>query len=699
MKDFAQTSQNFSFFWRGFYLIDATQEEMAINHARDFCALLKANDDLISDYYCTERDFQQNSQNLNKWIQDASLRGSALSLKAFEKSAQKQLAFASLPGIPRSLISSLRVDPLGASQEFWKLKEKAFFFTERFQGYLSNAEHSVIMIPFSLKSSPQDIQSSATFMSSLKGLCEEQCPKTTLLGPHAAIWLNQTQVLSDLSLLTVLGVFFFLVTLFFLGLKRGAAILSLCLPLLISIAVSIAITVCFFGSIHGLTLAFGPSLVGMVLDYGIHTKIHQGAKGAWSSNFFGLLTTLSGFLVLSFSEIPLVRQIILFAVSGLIVSFVLYYFFSKSQLRLWTKTSFPPFKFQLPFSSRGSVVAAFIALCPFFLWPFLKLDLNLKNFEFRQKYQDELEEKTWKTTKAPEVLFKLYPTSELENAHDDDKVSESLGVAQQSWGLYVPSLELQKKNLLTWTPSVCDSYRKLESSTLKFFSPFYDLGLCSNSYATPANPPTYVQDFLSQDKSQLLSVWFPKNAVEKNQLLEQFPSLVSLRSIFESFPKLLLREIWTMFPLGFLLCFSLLYFHTRRFSFTLLSLVPLFSACGLIFLSFVFMGKAFSFVSCVALLMIFGTSVDYGIFKVDALRVSPSNDSSEKTLSSLIMNALLTFVGYLPLVFAKHPVLNDLGYVLTLGTIGAFVGGVWGVPYFAGLRRTFKAQGQDMRTK
>ncbi len=45
------------------------------------------------------------------------------------------------------------------------------------------------------------------------------------------------------------------------------------------------------------------------------------------------------------------------------------------------------------------------------------------------------------------------------------------------------------------------------------------------------------------------------------------------------------------------------------------------------------------------------------------------------------MQALPTFLGYLPMVFAKHPVLNDLGVVLCLGTVGAFLGGVWGVPY------------------
>ncbi len=79
--------------------------------------------------------------------------------------------------------------------------------------------------------------------------------------------------------------------------------------------------------------------------------------------------------------------------------------------------------------------------------------------------------------------------------------------------------------------------------------------------------------------------------------------------------------------------------------------------------------------------MIFGSSVDYGIFQVDSLRKVPSKREVAETFSSLLMAALTTLLGYLPLIFAKHPVLYDLGWVLTLGTVGAFFGGVWGVPY------------------
>jgi len=684
MAELAQTAQEFPYFWKGLYLIDAVDPEKAIAHAESFCQLLK-REDLIADYFCTQSDFKQNEKVLREWIRDTSLREEIPTAAAFHNRAQQQLALASMPAVPKAFLENLRMDPLGASQKFLSLREASFSFPEKLGGYFSNAERSLLIIPFSFVTSPQDVQSNKSFLQKAKDLCVESCPKSALVGPHAAVWVNQSQVLDDLTLVSAVGAALFILTIFLMGWQRGLALLTLFIPLIVALAVALAVTLWIFGSIHGLTLAFGPSLVGLVLDYGIHTKIHNGTKAAWSSNLFGFLTTISGFVALSFSEIPLVQQIMIFSVVGLLCSFVLYYFFSQSKSRLWTGTDFKVFKFQMEPRTWQGPFALFLLVSAFALAPFMKLDLNLKNFEFRQQHQNELEKKLW-SSGAPEVFVSRNKSSDRNRLEEQSDFARQQQIKQQSWGTYLPSLDEQKANLASWTSSKCQALTLEDPNAQKFFAPFYDLGLCQNKVATAENVPSYASDFLNREGTEALTVWFPQDEGQKNKVLQRFPFLMSLRSIFESFPKLLLKEIMFMFPIGLLVCFFLIYYHVRRLSHSLLALVPMFCSLGLVFLASLIFSKSLSFVSCMALLMIFGSSIDYGIFKVDSLREAPTPEAEAKIFSSLLMNALLTFVGYLPLVFAKHPVLNDLGWVLSLGTVGAFLGGVWGVSYLSSFK-------------
>ncbi len=684
MATLAQTAQEFPYFWKGLYLIDATSEAQAYAHAEKFCQLLNT-EDLITEYFCTQNDFKQNEHILRDWIRDSSLREKFPSQFEFLNRAQKQLSLASMPGVPKAFIRNLRMDPLGSTQEFLSLKEASFRFPEKLNGYFSNQEKDLLIIPFSFRSAPQDLAANKDFLEKASDLCTSDCPKVALIGPHAAVWINQTQVMDDLTLVSVVGAVLFILTMLLMGWKRGLALLSLFLPLVIALAIAIAVTVWVFGSIHGLTLAFGPSLVGLVLDYGIHTKIHKGTKAAWSSNLFGFLTTISGFVALAFSEIPLVSQIMIFSLVGLVCSFVLYYFFSQSKSRLWTGTEFKVFSFRMEPRKWQGLFALLLLVFAFVLAPFMKLDLNLKNFEFRQKHQNALEKKIW-STGAPEVFFSRNSVSALDQVEEQSSFAQERQIKQQSWSTYVQPLSKQKENLASWSAQNCQNLKLKDENAQKFFAPFYDLNLCTHQTITPDIAPSYATDFLNRNKTELLTLWFPVSESQKQAIQQAYPHITSLRALFDSFPKLLLKEILLMFPIGLFVCFFLIFYHVRRISHSLLALVPMFCSLGLVFVVYLLLGKALSFVSCVALLMIFGSSIDYGIFKVDSLREAPTPEAEAKIFTSLFMNALLTFVGYLPLVFARHPVLNDLGWILTLGTVGAFLGGVWGVSYLSSFK-------------
>jgi predicted exporter len=86
----------------------------------------------------------------------------------------------------------------------------------------------------------------------------------------------------------------------------------------------------WFGFIHGITLGFGITLLGVVDDYPIHLFSHLNARGSasaviqeiWPTMRIGVLTTAIGFAALLFAGFPALTQLGLFAVTGILTAAV-----------------------------------------------------------------------------------------------------------------------------------------------------------------------------------------------------------------------------------------------------------------------------------------------------------------------------------------------------------------------------------------
>ncbi len=84
----------------------------------------------------------------------------------------------------------------------------------------------------------------------------------------------------------------------------------------------------WFGFIHGITLGFGITLLGVVDDYPIHLFSHMAARDSaqsvmreiWPTMRLGVLTTAIGFSSLLLAGFPALAQLGLFALVGLVVA-------------------------------------------------------------------------------------------------------------------------------------------------------------------------------------------------------------------------------------------------------------------------------------------------------------------------------------------------------------------------------------------
>lgn len=105
------------------------------------------------------------------------------------------------------------------------------------------------------------------------------------------------------------------------------------LPVATGVLAGIAAVSLVFGSVHGVTLGFGTTLIGEAVDYAIYYLIQArdpaGTRGqgwrhwlrsGWPTMRLGLLTSVCGFAALLFSGFPGLAQLGVFSIAGLVTA-------------------------------------------------------------------------------------------------------------------------------------------------------------------------------------------------------------------------------------------------------------------------------------------------------------------------------------------------------------------------------------------
>lgn len=145
-----------------------------------------------------------------------------------------------------------------------------------------------------------------------------------LSGP-AVFALQAREIISSeavrISVLTTVLVFAFLTLLF----RNLSLVLFAAVPLVTGIVTAVLVLQLLFGSVHGITLAFGITLIGVAIDYPIHLFVHkqqsepsmQALLRIWPTLRLGLITTVMGYVAMLFSGFTGLVQLGLFAVCGL----------------------------------------------------------------------------------------------------------------------------------------------------------------------------------------------------------------------------------------------------------------------------------------------------------------------------------------------------------------------------------------------
>ncbi|SAK92704.1 exporter-like protein [Caballeronia temeraria] len=189
---------------------------------------------------------------------------------------------------------------------------------------------AVLLVQTASAGSDTDAQASA--MAAIRAAFAQAAPGATayrllMTGPGVIAVETRDTIMRDVRWLSAASIVLIVVLL--LAVYRSVPTLLLGLmPVLSGVAAGVAAVSLAFGTVHGLTLGFGTTLIGEAVDYSIYLFVQSAGvqrresmkdwvAGFWPTIRLGVLTSICGFASMLFSGFPGLVQLGLYSIVGL----------------------------------------------------------------------------------------------------------------------------------------------------------------------------------------------------------------------------------------------------------------------------------------------------------------------------------------------------------------------------------------------
>lgn len=503
--------------------------------------------------------------------------------------------------------------------------------------------------------------------------------------------------------------------LFALFFRRFRLMATCALPLIFGVVVAMGITNTVFGSIHGLTLAFGSTLLGVCIDYPVHLVNHLrfGSRGEGQqregrrltgSLVVGMLTTLAGYLMVGFSTFPGVKQIAVFTGAGILASFAFTLAFvpplfarlqpgRAEQPPLWmgrTGDWRSLVRARLPVV----VILAVVGIAAAAALPRLRSGSDLRHFDVADpgtRAVDDAIRSRLPAASYPLILLTVGATAE-QALQRNEAVYERLGELEASGEVarfasvrwLLPSQQLQQRNLDALASLVdlrTDASRALAATGFRpegFEGFVRSLDAVRSGEVTPLTPQLLRDSALAEavagfviefdGSTYVASLVEPTRAGD--DLADALPGdehLIRLSGVAMAGAVLAdsQRQVVRLGLIGLLLNGVILAMYRRRAAGTFTTLAPPLLAILVVLGILGATRTPLNVFHVVSLLLVLASGVDYAVFLSDSRRSRPDGPAVVVASVSVGFSALTTALVFGVLALCQTPVLRALG--LTVG--------------------------------
>lgn len=533
--------------------------------------------------------------------------------------------------------------------------------------------------------------------------------RLTATGPPLFAIQSRAQIKSDATRLSMFATG--LVAILLLLAYRSLPILMLALlPVATGALAGIGAVALGFGFVHGITLAFGVTLIGEAVDYAIYLLSRSGPESApavtlhkiWPVLRLGLLTSVFGFSAMLFSGFPGFVQLGLFTICGLataaiVTRYVLPHLvkadFAGARSMVFAQILLPVRSHERLFRllACGLTVAALGAL---FLHRGSFWESELASMNPIPMEALKLDQSLRKDMGAPDVRYLVMAEASTQegalnvSAMLDRTLSPLIkqGALDGIDGahLYLPSQAAQKARQAA-LPDAKLLASNLDAALVGLpfkpgvFAPFLA------DVAAAKTQPLLARDSLKDTALKLKldallikrgQTWLallPLYHVRAPTLIQQalrpgsWPNaaLLDLKQESSNLLANYLREAQTLALAGSAAIAALLGLALRSWRRVAAVLAPLGIAVLITAAILTLNGKALSIFNLFGLLLVVAVGSNYCLF----FERGADHGDADRLLGSLVLANLCTVIGFGVLSFSKIPVLHGIGTTVALGTI------------------------------
>jgi len=544
----------------------------------------------------------------------------------------------------------------------------------------------------------------------------------TFISGHRHAIENQRILKRDISItLTVAGIGFFM--LFFIFFKDWKAIFVFIIPILGMLG-AVGLTWLCFRSPSVIILGLGATVIGIALDYGIHVFVslkqsqekEKSIKKLLRPLIFSALTTLGVFWAFFFSGTPGYHQLAFASTMGIAISLLLslaclpiFLPSGKSQTKnIGTRNlnfSFPQFsKHSAKKVAIVWMVLIIISIIASFYIDFESDIRKMDGSESALKSEKEKFAMTWGENSQAAVIVSSDNIETAMEKHDKiAKFAKKKEIAgYQSLSEIWPSKKTRQKNISNWNsfwnPEKIDyvkcEFRKKgekygfsESAFEPFFSKLHDQN-SDDDFRQNAGFNILSRKFVNRHKDKVtINALFKDDSNAVNELKKitseiEGASVISPRYFGDYISSKILDDAYNIAVIAIILVVLLAWSCLKRPADTFKALIPVISAVLSVVPLYALFGWKINAIALVAMIVITGLAIDYGIFAVTAMK-NNEPEFSKNAFTALTISMLSTIIGSGALLFASHPALNTVGKVITTGVIAAYLSAILVVPAIA----------------
>jgi len=503
---------------------------------------------------------------------------------------------------------------------------------------------------------------------------------------------------------------------FLLFFRSLGAFLLTSMPAMFGIACATTSGILLFGGLDGLTIAFGTALMGVAIDYSIHVLNHHTLDGTGAtadetvarlrpSLTLGATTTMASFAGLVLTTSPAFRELGFFAIVGMAASLLATIYFLPA---------FLPRPRAIPSLSRqvarllgegvhrldrhrnalrllvAAALVAGVAAVPHLNWVD---DLSRLGSADPEIMAEEARVRSRLPT-FETGRFVIAIGDDAERAlQKNDRVHARLSALQRDGAVggvrslhqLLPSRDLQQRNLgaLRQTPDLAGRVDRA----------FHAAGFRSDAFATAfedldSPPPPLTLDDLRQSSlapllttlalpigDQLAVITYLRD-VRSDEAVEA--ALADLEGVVFFEQRKFINEVYAEFRatslrqilVGTVLVAAVLMLRYRRARPALAALLPSLLVVAVLLASFAALSVEMNLLHVIALMMIMGMGVDYGVFLVDSV---DDAEGFSATMLSLLISCLTTVLVFGTLAISEHPALRAIGVTTGGGVLLAFL--------------------------